>query len=228
MLQKFKIETIIITVFILFSFNNFINIMINEDLFFQKIIKYVGMILGGIILFLIIIKLFGKKKYIAYSIIFHIFGIVTAWMGDRGNATGLFFLCISLYIFNSEKHNAFIIATIILTLIAKSFVYHYNIFQLSNLLILYSFGLLLFSNIIPSCETKIRNGKIEPTQYDIIEKYLAGYHIEEIEKIELGIPKKRRSKRAIYGHIQKARKNYNCNNDIQLGFVLAQNDIFKV
>jgi hypothetical protein len=228
MIKNLKISTIIIAAFLLFAINNFINILIAGRPILDYI-KYVGIILIGLLGLVIIIKIFVKKKYKAYAIAFFIFGIVTTYLGDQGNATGVYFICLSLYMFNSEKFNIFVISSIMLTIIVKSYVYYFTIFQASNLFLFYGIALLLFFKILhPNKYNKIRIGKIDTVTYDIIDLLIKGHTKIEISKMHIGDDKKQRSINAINKRIEKLKLNNNCKNVFQLVYNLAEKSLFRL
>lgn len=219
--MKIKIGQINFSLIFLFTIINAISLTILKSPLKDYLIYGITFFIY-IILFLIAKKKVGEYK--SNALIFITVGIITTLLGEHGNTTGVIFLCFSLYIYNSDKWNIFLIIITTLTIIIKYLLLNMTVLQTLNIFILYSYIIIIYYILIhPKKPELINNPKIDDETRKVLQYLTLGYKIKEIAKLgNIYL-----SEDAIRQRLLRTRKEFMCTTNVQLTYELFKLGYFK-
>ncbi len=166
----------------------------------------------------------NKKSLKINALLFLIVGLFATVSGQRGNATGIIFICFSLYIYNSYKTNLIILGLTIIAFIIKYIILDLTVTQTLNIILIYSYVITIYYLLIHPKKTEmIKDPKISEQNRKIIQYLVTGKQYKEIAEMgDIWL-----SSEAMRQRITRVRRDFDCFTDNQLIYKLLKQGYFK-
>lgn len=159
-----------------------------------------------------------------YALLFVLLGMCVTILGQHGNATGIIFICFSLYIYHSKRIIFFTFASLILSLVIKYLLNGFDFVKGMNLIIVYAYVLFIYYDLIHPKKPELQvSNNMDDINKEIVELLAAGYRPKEIgEKTDIFL-----SVDAVRKRIQRMCKQFDCETTEQLIYQLYKRGLFS-
>jgi len=219
--MKLQIGHVNFFILIFFSLFNFITLLIGNRLIIDYLFYVLPFVIIGIIYFFLNRN---NKSHKINALLFVVVGLFATISGQRGNATGIIFICFSLYIYNSYKTNLIITGLTIIAFITKYIILDLTVMNIFSLMMMYAYVLTIYYLLIHPKKTEmIKDPKISEQNREILQYLVAGYQYKEIANLGNIYF----SADAMRQRITRVRRDFDCVTDLQLIYKLLKQGYFK-
>jgi len=146
--------------------NSKINILNNIFLSVIFILNFASMILnkscGSVsiitqvtIFLLLLVSIYSTilKTHYGAAILYLVCGIVTSFIGNQGNATGIVFIIFSIHLFNRTCNSIYVISIItMLTILIKAVINNYDLLQVLKIMAFYLAIFMIYNTLFAKRE----------------------------------------------------------------------------